>query len=79
MGNRSRFETADVSESGCYVHMSITLELGARVSIVLWLGDEKVCGTGRVVTRHPQFGNGIELELAQEGRDRLRQFLQEPS
>jgi hypothetical protein len=54
-----RTETSDICEMGCYVHMNITLELGTRVSIILWLDDRKVCGTGSVVTRHPQFGNGI--------------------
>lgn len=60
---------------GCYVHMNITLEMGTRVSIILWLDERKLSGTGRVVTRHPQFGNGIELDLAPDDRNRLASYL----
>ncbi len=70
-----RTETSDLCEMGCYVHMNITLELGTRVSLILWLDERKICGTGRVVTRHPQFGNGIELDLACDDRNRLRSYL----
>src|SRR5690348_2163287 len=50
-------ETTDICAIGCYVEMSITLEAGSSVSMVLWLGEEKLIAEGKVITRHPQFGN----------------------
>jgi len=71
-----RVETSDICAIGCYVEMSITLDVGSRLSIVLWLGDEKVIAEGVVITRHPQFGNGIELAgMSMEDRDNLVRYL----
>jgi len=71
-----RLETTDVSLGGCYVEMALTLELGTKLDIVLWLGEHKVTTQGVVVTRHPQFGNGIEfLNMPYQHRERLRFFL----
>jgi hypothetical protein len=56
-----RVETSDICATGCYVEMSMTLEVGSKLAIVLWLGDEKVTAEGVVRTQHPQFGNGIEF------------------
>ncbi len=71
-----RTETSDICETGCYIQMSITLEMNSRVSVTLWLGYEKVKAQGRVVTRHPQFGNGIELEMHATDQERLRKYLE---
>jgi c-di-GMP-binding flagellar brake protein YcgR len=54
-----RLETTDLSRGGCYVQMMMTLEIGARLQATLWLDGAPVIIHGRVVTRHPQFGNGI--------------------
>ena len=71
-----RTQTSDICANGCYVEMSITLEVGERVSIVLWLGPEKLATEGKVVTRHPQFGNGIEfVGIPEAERERLSQYL----
>lgn len=56
-----RLATSDLSAGGCYVQMALTLEVGTRLNVVLWLGKEKLSLEGKVVTRHPQFGNGIEF------------------
>jgi|SRR5208282_3102257 len=71
-----RVATSDICAAGCYVEMSITLDIGSKLSIVLWLGDEKVIAEGVVITRHPQFGNGIELVgMSSEDQDRLVRYL----
>lgn len=57
----TRVETADISAAGMYVQMFLTLEIGSRLDIILWLGGQKHCLKGKVVTKHPQFGNGIEF------------------
>ncbi|MFY9559031.1 MAG: PilZ domain-containing protein [Terriglobales bacterium] len=71
-----RLETSDVSLGGCYVEMALTLDVGTKLDIVLWLDQAKVSTKGLVVTRHPQFGNGIAfLQLSSENEARLRAFL----
>jgi PilZ domain len=67
-----RVETSDISATGCYVEMNMTLAVGSRLAIVLWLEGEKVAAEGVVRTQHPQFGNGIELVgMAMGDRDKL--------
>lgn len=72
----TRLETSDLSLGGCYVEMALTLEVGTRLDIVLWLDGEKLNTRGVIVTRHPQFGNGIEfVGMFSESYERLRSFL----
>jgi hypothetical protein len=71
-----RAQTTDICEIGCYVEMNITLELGSHLSVALWLGDEKIIAEGEVVTRHPQFGNGIQLGMSVENRGKLARYLE---
>lgn len=69
-----RLETTDLSRGGCYVQMMMTLPLATYVNATLWLGDSRV--RGRVVTRHPQFGNGIMfLEFEANGEQILARYL----
>jgi len=71
-----RTETSDLSEGGCYIEMPITIESGARLHVVLWLDQERVGMEARVVTCHPQFGNGIEFTaMPADCRDKLRRYL----
>ena len=51
-------KTADLSLEGFYVEMMFTLEVGAKLKIVLWIDDVKVSAGGIVVTRDLQVGNG---------------------
>ena len=72
-----RVETSDISATGCYVEMSMTLAVGTRLSIVLWLEAQKVIADGVVRTQHPQFGNGIEFVGMSTGdRDKLVRHLE---
>lgn len=54
-----RLATTDLSRGGCYVQMVDQFPLGARVRATLWLDSFPIVAQGLVVTRHPQFGNGI--------------------
>jgi c-di-GMP-binding flagellar brake protein YcgR len=38
-----RLETADVSLGGCYVEMALTLDVGTKLEMVIWLGEHKMC------------------------------------
>jgi c-di-GMP-binding flagellar brake protein YcgR len=71
-----RLETSDLSIGGCYVEMALTLEIGTKLGIILWLDQEKVSTRAVVVTRHAQFGNGISfLSVSPENAAKLRSFL----
>jgi len=72
-----RLETTDLSRGGCYIQLISALPLGARLQVTLWLGGYPVVIQGRVVTRHPQFGNGIMfLEFEGEGDQLLNRYLE---
>ncbi|MFZ3267007.1 MAG: PilZ domain-containing protein [Terriglobales bacterium] len=71
-----RLETTDLSRGGCYVHLIKTLVLGTYVQATLWVDNYPVCVRGRVVTRHPQFGNGIMfLDFEENGEQLLTNYL----
>jgi hypothetical protein len=52
-------ETADLSRNGCYIRLRNPLPIALRVHATLWLGAAPIQIEGRIVTRHPEFGNGI--------------------
>lgn len=71
-----RLETTDLSRGGCYVHLIKTLVLGTYVQATLWLDKCPVRVRGRVVSRHPQFGNGIMfLDFQDNGEQLLNKYL----
>jgi len=72
-----RLETTDLSRSGCYIQLMIPLSVGIRVRGAFWLDGYPVHVRGLVVTRHPQFGNGIMfLEFEGEGDQLLNRYLE---
>jgi hypothetical protein len=72
-----RMNTTDLSRGGCYVELMMTLPIGTNLTGTLWLSGRSVRIKGRVVTRHPQFGNGIKfLELEDHGDIVLAQYLE---
>ncbi len=71
-----RLETTDLSRGGCYVQLLMPLAVGASVRVTLWLDGRPVVIRGRVVTRHPQFGNGIMfVEFEGQGEQLLKRYL----
>ena len=72
-----RLETTDLSRNGCYVQLLNPLSVGLRIQATLWLDGYPVVIRGRVVTRHPQFGNGIMfLEFEAEAEQKLSRYLE---
>jgi len=70
-------ETTDLSRGGCYVHLIKTLVLGTYIEAILWLDNCPVQVRGRVVTRHPEFGNGIMfLDFKANGEQLLTRYLE---
>jgi hypothetical protein len=55
-----RLETTDLSRGGCYVQLLVP-SVGLRVRLTLWLDGYPALIQGVVVTRHPQYGNGIRF------------------
>lgn len=71
-----RMCTTDLSRGGCYVESMLPLTIGTEVTAKLWLSNCPVRMRGRVVTLHPQFGNGIKfLEFEDNGKTVLAQYL----
>jgi hypothetical protein len=71
-----RMCTTDLSRGGCYVESMLPLPIGTEVTAKLWLSNCPVRMRGRVVTLHPQFGNGIKfLEYEDNGKTVLAQYL----
>ena len=71
-----RLETTDLSRGGCYIHLSPQLPVGVRVQATLWLDGYPAVFRGLVVTRHPEFGNGIMfVEFEGQGEQLLHRYL----
>jgi hypothetical protein len=71
-----RLETTDLSLGGCYIQLMIPLSVGIRLQDTLWLDGYPIVIRGLVVTRHPQFGNGIMfVEIEGQGEQLLHRYL----
>ena len=69
--------TANLSLCGCSIVVSSQFPVGVRIQATLLIGDDHVAVHGRVITRHPQLGNGIMfLRFVGDGEERLRRFLE---
>jgi c-di-GMP-binding flagellar brake protein YcgR len=72
-----REQTSDLSLGGCYIETMITIPVGTRLDVALWLGEEKVTINAIVVTCYPQVGNGIQfLAMPPAVRNQVRSFLE---
>lgn len=68
--------TQDISLCGCYVENMFTFEIGAKVSLTLWLGDEPVHTSAVVATCYPQLGNGFDfIDISPQDRLKLHGFI----
>ena len=71
-----RLETTDISRGGCYIQLLIPLAVGIRLHATVWLDGYPIVIGGLVVTRHPQFGNGIMfVEFEGQGEQLLHRYL----
>lgn len=70
-------KTVDLSEGGCFIDMQIPLDVGGRVKLILWVKERKLFATGRVTSRRPGFGNGVQFtEMSALDSQKLTEFLQ---
>ncbi len=70
-----RGSTTDISLDGCYVESALPLPVGTSLELIL-LGSDAPLIPGKVVTSHPQVGNGIQfVKVRPEDRDALARYL----
>lgn len=68
--------TSDISLGGCYIESMYPLPVGASLDLKLQISDT-LLAAGKVVTSHPQVGNGIEFtRMLPEDREQLGEFLE---
>ena len=71
-----RLATTDLSRGGCYIELIMPLAVGVRVQATLWLDAHPIVIQGRVVTCHPQYGNGMMFEKFEgQAEQLLHQYL----
>jgi c-di-GMP-binding flagellar brake protein YcgR len=71
-----RLVTTDLSRGGCYIEMQMQLSIGVRLRATLWLDGCPIVVQAVVVTRHPQFGNGIMfVEFEGQAEQLLARYL----
>ncbi|MGA7847789.1 MAG: PilZ domain-containing protein [Terriglobales bacterium] len=71
-----RLETTDLSRGGCYIRLVTPLSVGIGLHATLWLDGCPIVIRGLVVTRHPEFGNGIMfVDFEGQGEALLTRYL----
>ena len=71
-----RLATTDLGRGGCYIELIMPLAVGVRVQATLWLDAHPIVIQGRVVTCHPQYGNGMIFEKFEgQAEQLLHQYL----
>ena len=71
-----RLATTDLSRAGCYIELMMPLSIGTHIQATLWLDSHPIVIQGRVVTCHPQYGNGIMFEKFEgQAEQLLHQYL----
>jgi hypothetical protein len=72
-----RLATTDLSRAGCYLELMMPFPIGTQIQATLWLDTNPIVIHGRVVTCHPQFGNGIMFEKFEgEAEHLLHRYLE---
>lgn len=67
---------ADLGLGGCYVEMAIPIEVGTKLRVALWFGQNKAWAEGEVAHRTPGFGIGIRFtKTSSNDLEVIRQYL----
>jgi hypothetical protein len=66
-----RLQTTDLSRGGFYVELRNQFAVGMSLAATLWIDDTSIDVRGVVVTRHPEFGNGVMFTEFKNGAERL--------
>jgi hypothetical protein len=66
----------DMSMGGCFIEMPIPLQKGTKLTLGLWVKENKLHATGRVVSSRPGFGIGVQFaEMSELDTAQLKDFL----
>ena len=68
-----RLATTDLSRAGCYIELMMPLSVGTHIQATLWLDGHPIVIQGRVITCHPQYGNGMMFEKFEDQAEQLLQ------
>ncbi len=67
---------ADLGLGGCYIEMAIPLQVGTKLRVAIWFGQEKVWSEAEVAHSTPGFGIGIRFTpISDEELEIIRQYL----
>lgn len=69
-------KAVDISNGGCFIEMPIPLQKGTKLSIGIWIKENKLQASGRVVNSRPGFGIGVQFtEMSDMDTAQLKTFL----
>ncbi|HSS97585.1 MAG TPA: PilZ domain-containing protein, partial [Terriglobales bacterium] len=69
-------KAVDISSGGCFIEMPIPLQKGTKLSIGIWIKENKLQANGRVVNSRPGFGIGVQFtEMSDMDTAQLKNFL----
>ncbi len=69
-------KAVDMSMGGCFIEMPIPLQKGTKLAIGIWIKENKLQATGRVVNSRPGFGIGVQFaEMSELDTAQLKDFL----
>ncbi len=69
-------KAVDISIGGCFIEMPIPLQKGTKLSIGIWIKENKIQAMGRVVNSRPGFGIGVQFaEMSELDIAQLKDFL----
>ena len=69
-------KAVDISNGGCFIEMPIPLQKGTKLSIGIWIKENKLQANGRVVNSRPGFGIGVQFtEMSDMDTAQLKSFL----
>jgi hypothetical protein len=69
-------KAVDISIGGCFIEMPIPLQKGTKLAIGIWIKENKLQTSGRVVNSRPGFGIGVQFtEMSEIDTAQLKDFL----
>jgi len=69
-------KAVDISIGGCFIEMPIPLQKGTKLTIGVWIKENKLQANARVVNSRPGFGIGVQFtEMSDMDTAQLKNFL----
>jgi len=69
-------KTTEMGLGGCFIEMPMPLPVGTTLKISLWVREQKLRFSGKVVNSRPGFGVGVQFtDVSPEDAEHLKEFL----